>query len=97
MVTARAADDEPERLGRVTGEVVEMPALFFRQGDFGGDIGGADESLPIADHFNAPYPATKAEAEKLVAAAKADWRQRIKDKKYFSFIPDGQKVPSKIR
>jgi nucleoside-diphosphate-sugar epimerase len=35
----------------------------------GGDIGGADESLPIADHFNAPYPASKAEAEKMVTAA----------------------------
>ena len=35
----------------------------------GGDIGGADESLPIADHFNAPYPASKAEAEIMVAAA----------------------------
>ena len=35
----------------------------------GGDIGGADESLPIADHFTAPYPASKAEAEKMVIAA----------------------------
>lgn len=35
----------------------------------GGDIGGADESLPIADHFSSPYPATKAEAEKRVTAA----------------------------
>ena len=35
----------------------------------GGDIGGADESLPIADHFTAPYPASKAEAEKMVLAA----------------------------
>ena len=35
----------------------------------GGDIGGADESLPIADHFTAPYPESKAEAEKLVTAA----------------------------
>lgn len=35
----------------------------------GGDISGADESLPIADHFSAPYPATKAEAEKRVTAA----------------------------
>ena len=35
----------------------------------GGDIGGADESLPIADHFNAPYPASKAEAEIMVTAA----------------------------
>ncbi len=35
----------------------------------GGDIGGADETLPIADHFTAPYPASKAEAEKRVIAA----------------------------
>ena len=35
----------------------------------GGDISGADESLPIADHFNAPYPASKAEAEKMVISA----------------------------
>jgi nucleoside-diphosphate-sugar epimerase len=35
----------------------------------GGDIGGGDESLPIADHFTAPYPASKAAAERLVIAA----------------------------
>ncbi len=35
----------------------------------GGDISGGDESLPIAEHFKAPYPATKAEAEQLVSAA----------------------------
>ena len=38
----------------------------------GGDIGGADESLPIADHFTAPYPETKAEAERRVIAANSD-------------------------
>jgi nucleoside-diphosphate-sugar epimerase len=38
----------------------------------GGDIGGADESLPIAEHFNAPYPASKAEAERQVLAANGD-------------------------
>jgi len=38
----------------------------------GGDIGGGDESLPIADHFNAPYPASKAAAEKLVSAANSN-------------------------
>jgi nucleoside-diphosphate-sugar epimerase len=32
----------------------------------GGDIEGADESLPLARHFNAPYPASKAEAERMV-------------------------------
>jgi len=38
----------------------------------GGDISGGDESLPIADHFTAPYPESKAQAEKLVTAANSD-------------------------
>ncbi len=38
----------------------------------GGDIDGGDESLPYPDHFPAPYPATKAEAEKRVLAASGD-------------------------
>ncbi|MBI1903592.1 MAG: hypothetical protein HYS13_21020 [Planctomycetia bacterium] len=37
------------------------------------------------------------EEPELVAAAKADWKERMKDKKYFSFIPEGQKAPEKIR
>lgn len=43
----------------------------------GGDIAGADESLPIADHFTAPYPETKAEAEKLVTAANSEELQTV--------------------
>jgi len=35
----------------------------------GGDIEGGDESLPLATHFSAPYPETKAEAERLVSGA----------------------------
>ncbi len=35
----------------------------------GGDIEGADESLPYAAHFEGPYPETKAEAERHVLAA----------------------------
>ena len=38
----------------------------------GGDIDGGDESLPYPDHFPAPYPATKARAEKMVLAASND-------------------------
>ena len=38
----------------------------------GGDIMGGDESIPIASHFSAPYPETKAEAEKRVIAANDD-------------------------
>lgn len=35
----------------------------------GGDIEGGDESLPYAEHFASPYPATKALGEQLVLAA----------------------------
>lgn len=35
----------------------------------GGDIEGADNSLPYPEHFHAPYPATKAIAERAVLAA----------------------------
>jgi nucleoside-diphosphate-sugar epimerase len=35
----------------------------------GGDIGGADESVPVATRFSAPYPASKAAAEEVVLAA----------------------------
>ena len=38
----------------------------------GGDLGGVDESVPVATHFNAPYPASKAAAEKLVLTANGD-------------------------
>lgn len=38
----------------------------------GGDIEGGNESLPLASHFTAPYPETKAEAERLVMAANSD-------------------------
>jgi nucleoside-diphosphate-sugar epimerase len=35
----------------------------------GGDIEGGDESLPLATHHPAPYPATKTEAERIALAA----------------------------
>jgi nucleoside-diphosphate-sugar epimerase len=38
----------------------------------GGDIEGGDESLPYPEHFPAPYPATKAEAERLALAANGE-------------------------
>ena len=37
------------------------------------------------------------ESPRRVAAARADWQARMKDRKYFSFIPKGQSVPKKIR
>lgn len=38
----------------------------------GGDIDGGDESLPYPDHFEAPYPATKAQAEQIALGASGD-------------------------
>jgi nucleoside-diphosphate-sugar epimerase len=38
----------------------------------GGDIEDGNESLPIAEHFTSPYPATKATAEKLVLASNTE-------------------------
>ena len=32
-----------------------------------------------------------------LAAAKAEWEKRTKDRKYTSLIPKGQKTPLKIR
>ncbi len=37
------------------------------------------------------------EKPELVAAARADWEQKMEGRKYISFIPDGQKPPQKIR
>lgn len=37
------------------------------------------------------------EDPKHVAAAQADWQEKMKDREYFSFIPDGQKPPERIR
>ncbi len=38
----------------------------------GGDLENADESEPYPDHFSAPYPETKAEAERLVLRANGE-------------------------
>jgi aminobenzoyl-glutamate utilization protein B len=37
------------------------------------------------------------EKPELIAAAKADFKERMKDRTYFSFIPKGQPVPKSIR
>jgi aminobenzoyl-glutamate utilization protein B len=37
------------------------------------------------------------EKPELIAAARADWKERMKDRKYFSFIPKGQQAPKAIR
>jgi len=37
------------------------------------------------------------EKPELVKAARADFEEKMKDRKYFSFIPEGQKAPERIR
>jgi aminobenzoyl-glutamate utilization protein B len=37
------------------------------------------------------------EKPELISAARADWKERMKDRKYFSFIPKGQQAPKAIR
>ena len=34
---------------------------------------------------------------RLIAAARADWKQRMEGREYFSFIPEGQPAPARIR
>jgi 2-alkyl-3-oxoalkanoate reductase len=55
---------------------LEIPKLIYTSSPSvvhaGGDIEGADETLPYPDHFIADYPRTKAQAEQLVIAAQND-------------------------
>jgi nucleoside-diphosphate-sugar epimerase len=44
------------------------PSVVFN----GRDMEGVDESVPYAEHFESPYPATKAEAERLALGANGD-------------------------
>jgi aminobenzoyl-glutamate utilization protein B len=37
------------------------------------------------------------ESPQLVAAAQEEWKKRMKDLEYFSFIPKGQRAPAAIR
>jgi len=37
------------------------------------------------------------EKPELVAAARSDWQSRMKDRKYSTMIPEGQKAPESIR
>ncbi len=60
----------------------------------GGDVEGADESLPYATHFEAAYPETKAEAERLVIAANDDTRATVALRPHLVWGPgDEQLMP----
>jgi len=60
----------------------------------GGDIEGADESLPYAERFAGPYPETKAEAERHVLAANDDQLATVAIRPHLIWGPgDNQLIP----
>jgi len=63
----------------------------------GGDIEGGDESLPYPDHFNSPYPATKALSEQLVIAANGPDLQTVSLRPHLIWGPgDNHLLPSLV-
>jgi nucleoside-diphosphate-sugar epimerase len=60
----------------------------------GGDIEGADESLPYAERYHAHYPATKAQAERAVLAANSPGLSTVALRPHLIWGPgDTQLVP----
>ena len=63
----------------------------------GGDVAGIDESAPYPDSYTSPYPATKAEAERLVLAANGDDLGTVAIRPHLIWGPgDNQLVPRLI-
>lgn len=63
----------------------------------GGDIEGADESLPYPDKFAAPYPATKALAEQMVMSANGTDLQTVSLRPHFIWGPgDNHLLPGLV-
>jgi nucleoside-diphosphate-sugar epimerase len=63
----------------------------------GGDIEGGDESLPYPDHFNSPYPATKALAEQLVMAANSPELETVSLRPHLIWGPgDNHMLPNLV-
>ncbi len=64
----------------------------------GGDIEGMDESVPIPDatHFETAYPATKAEAEKLVLAANSPALATVALRPHLIWGPDDPQLTARV-
>lgn len=63
----------------------------------GGDIENGNESLPYADHFQAPYPETKARAERMVLAANSEHLKTCALRPHLIWGPgDNQLLPRMI-
>lgn len=62
----------------------------------GGDVEGADESLPVATHFATAYPATKAAAERLVLAANGPELGTVALRPHLIWGPDDPQLTARV-
>ena len=62
-----------------------------------GDIEGGDESLPYAENYNSPYPATKALSEQLVMSAHCDELQTVSLRPHLVWGPGDNHLLPKLR
>ena len=62
----------------------------------GGDVEGIDESAPLATHFETAYPATKAEAERLVLAANGAQLATVALRPHLIWGPDDPQLTARV-
>ncbi len=62
----------------------------------GGDIEGIDESAPLATHFEIAYPATKAEAERLVIAANSSALATVSLRPHLIWGPNDPQLTARV-
>lgn len=62
----------------------------------GTDVEGVDESAPLATHFETAYPATKAEAERLVLAANGPGLGTVALRPHLIWGPDDTQLTARI-
>ena len=62
----------------------------------GGDVEGVDESAPLATHFETAYPATKAEAERLILAANGPELGTVILRPHLIWGPDDPQLTARI-
>lgn len=62
----------------------------------GGDVEGIDESTPLATHFETAYPATKAEAERMVLAANGPALATVALRPHLIWGPDDPQLTARV-
>lgn len=62
----------------------------------GGDVEGVNESVPLATHFETAYPATKAEAERLVLAANSQTLATVALRPHLIWGPNDAQLTARI-